>query len=116
MRDKTNSETASDNSLTQKPQACPIYQETVFRLGNGNYLYIQTCDTGYDYTLYDRDFSLLDGGQLDDPFASMDAARDEILAIQELSEERIEAIPVAEFEQAQEAAETGRHATPRRRQ
>lgn len=40
-------------------------QEAAFALDNGNILFIQTCDSGYDYTLYDADKKALDGGQLD---------------------------------------------------
>ena len=61
-------------------------------------------DTGYDYTLYDSSFLELDGGQLDNPDLSMAAARDEILALHELSREHIEELPVTKFEQEQEAA------------
>ena len=42
-------------------------QETAFMLDSGNTLFIQTCDSGYDYTLYGPDNKALDGGQLDAP-------------------------------------------------
>ena len=42
-------------------------QEAAFALDNGNTLFIQTCDSGYDYTLYGPDNKALDGGQLDAP-------------------------------------------------
>lgn len=86
-----------------KVQEQTTEQEAAYRLEDGGYLYIQTCESGYDYTLYDRDFSELDGGQLDNPDLSMTAACDEILALHELSREHIEALPVTKFEQAQEA-------------
>ena len=38
---------------------------------SGDYLYIQTSETGYDYTLYDPDYKELDGGQLDNPDLSL---------------------------------------------
>ena len=42
-------------------------QEAAFALDNGSTLFIQTCDSGYDYTLYGPDNKALDGGQLDAP-------------------------------------------------
>lgn len=50
------------------------------RLGRDQYLAIQTCEDGYDYTLFDKEFHEIDGGQLDNPELSMLEARAEILA------------------------------------
>ena len=80
--------------------------EAAYRLENGDYLYIQTCESGYDYTLYGQDFKEIDGGQLDNPALSMTAARDEILALHERTDKSIETLSVSEFEQAQEAAQS----------
>ena len=54
-------------------------QEAAFALDNGNTLFIQTCDSGYDYTLYDADKKALDGGQLDAPGLTLPDARQEAL-------------------------------------
>ena len=54
-----------------------------YSLESGDYLYIQTSETGYDYTLYDPDYKELDGGQLDNPDLSLAEAGKEILAIHE---------------------------------
>ena len=59
-------------------------QEAAYRLESGDYLYIQTSETGYDYTLYGPDYKELDGGQLDNPDLSLVEAGKEILAIHEL--------------------------------
>ena len=59
-------------------------QEAAYRLESGEYLYIQTSETGYDYTLYGPDYKELDGGQLDNPDLSLAEAGKEILAIHEL--------------------------------
>ena len=59
-------------------------QEAAYRLESGDYLYIQTSETGYDYTLYGPDYKELDGGQLDNPDLSLAEAGKEILAIHEL--------------------------------
>ncbi|MCM1219219.1 MAG: YodL domain-containing protein [Lachnospiraceae bacterium] len=80
-------------------------QEAAYRLDNGDYLYIQTCESGYDYTFYREDFSEIDGGQLDNPALSMLSARDEILALHERTDTEIETLDVGAFEQAQEAAQ-----------
>jgi len=47
----------------------PAYDdEMAFSLNNGEFfLYIQTCESGYDYTIYRSDYSEYDGGQLDEP-------------------------------------------------
>ena len=54
-------------------------QETAFVLDSGNTLFIQTCDSGYDYTLYGPDHTALDGGQLDAPGLTLPDAGQEAL-------------------------------------
>lgn len=54
-------------------------QETAFVLDSGNTLFIQTCDSGYDYTLYGPDKKALDGGQLDAPGLTLKDAGEEAL-------------------------------------
>ena len=54
-------------------------QEAAFVLDSGNTLFIQTCDSGYDYTLYDADKKALDGGQLDAPGLTLPDAGQEAL-------------------------------------
>ena len=71
---------AGDGTLEQ----AEAQQEAAYRLESGDYLYIQTSETGYDYTLYDPDYKELDGGQLDNPDLSLAEAGKEILAIHEL--------------------------------
>ena len=71
---------AGDGTLEQAEAP----QEAAYRLENGDYLYIQTSETGYDYTLYGPDYKELDGGQLDNPGLSLAEAGKEILAIHEL--------------------------------
>ena len=70
---------AGDGTLEQAEAP----QEAAYRLESGDYLYIQTSETGYDYTLYDPDYKELDGGQLDNPDLSLAEAGKEILAIHE---------------------------------
>ena len=71
---------AGDGTLEQAKAP----QEAAYRLESGEYLYIQTSETGYDYTLYGPDYKELDGGQLDNPDLSLAEAGKEILAIHEL--------------------------------
>lgn len=50
------------------PTAVHDDEEKAFSLNNGEYfLYIQTYESGYDYTIYHSDYSEYDGGQLDEP-------------------------------------------------
>ena len=70
---------AGDGTLEQAEAP----QEAAYRLESSNYLYIQTSETGYDYTLYGPDYKELDGGQLDNPDLSLAEAGKEILAIHE---------------------------------
>ena len=70
---------AGDGTLEQ----AKALQEAAYRLESGEYLYIQTSETGYDYTLYGPDYKELDGGQLDNPDLSLAEAGKEILAIHE---------------------------------
>lgn len=79
-------------------------QEVAYLLENGSYLYIQTYETGYDYTLYQPDFTDLDGGQLDNPEISIEKARDEILKMHELSGQDLKEISIDDFEKMQEEA------------
>lgn len=54
--------------------------EAAWQVGRDQYLAIQTCEDGYDYTLFDKEFHEIEGGQLDNPELSMLEARAEILA------------------------------------
>ena len=55
-------------------------ERSAWDLGSKGFLAIQTCEDGYDYTLYHKDFTEIDGGQIDNPEISMNAARDQILS------------------------------------
>ena len=64
---------------TCRPEAEIQETEAAWRIGYRNYLIVQSCENGWDYTLYDKDFHGIDGGQLDDPALSILEARDVIL-------------------------------------
>ena len=96
-----------ENELSEKEMKSPLQeekQEAAYLLESGNYLYIQTYETGYDYTLYQPDFTDLDGGQLDNLEISIEKARDEILKMHELSGQGLEEILIDDFEKMQEEA------------
>ena len=76
-------------------------QEAVYRIGD-NYLHIQTCESGFDYTLYDRTFQPGDGGQLDNPALTFEAAKDGIAALHGMSGLPCEPVTPADFEKMQE--------------
>lgn len=96
-----------ENALSEKEKELPLQeekQEAAYLLESGNYLYIQTCETGYDYILYQPDFTDLDGGQLDNLEIPIEKARDEILKMHELSGQELKEIPIDDFEKMQEEA------------
>ena len=46
-------------------QAQPSREDVAFDINGEEYLAIQTCESGCDYTIYNGDFKELDGGQID---------------------------------------------------
>ena len=72
---------------------------------NGDYLYIQTSETSYDYTLYGPDYKELDGGQLDNPDLSLAEAGKGILAAYELSAGKMEPLAGDRLDDFLEATE-----------
>lgn len=92
---------AGDGTLEQAKAP----QEAAYRLESGEYLYIQTSETGYDYTLYGPDYKELDGGQLDNPDLSLAEAGKEILAIHERPAGTIEPLTGDGLDDFLEAAE-----------
>ena len=53
--------------------------EAAWKVGKDKILAIQTCDDGYDYTLFDENYNEIDGGQVDNPDMSMIEVRTDIL-------------------------------------
>ena len=53
--------------------------EAAWKVGKDRILAIQTCDDGYDYTLFDENYNEIDGGQVDNPEMSMIEVRTDIL-------------------------------------
>lgn len=73
----------------------PDEQEAIYILENGDYLLIQACEDGWDYTLFDASIGYIevDGGQLDNPELSITDARDEILEWLDRTDKVIKALP-----------------------
>ena len=80
-------------------------QEALFLIDDATYLHIQPCDTGWDYTLYDKEtMKELDGGQLDTPELSLSAAVQQICEGLELENPSIQDAPLSMIETLQDAA------------
>ena len=94
-----------DLTAKQEPEQADIPQETLFLLDDATYLHIQPCDTGWDYTLYDKEtMKELDGGQLDTPELSRSAAVRQICEGLELENPSIQDAPLSMIETLQDAA------------
>ena len=94
-----------DLTAKQEPEQADIPQEALFLLDDATYLHIQPCDTGWDYTLYDKEtMKELDGGQLDTPKLSRSAAVQQICEGLELENPSIQDAPLSMIETLQDAA------------
>ena len=87
------------------PQELSEPAEALFLLNDATYLHIQPCDTGWDYTLYDKEtMKELDGGQLDAPKLSRSAAVRQICEGLELENPSVQDAPLSMIETLQDAA------------
>ena len=94
-----------DLTAKQEPEQADIPQEALFLLDDATYLHIQPCDTGWDYTLYDKEtMKELDGGQLDAPELSRSAAVRQICEGLELENPSVQDAPLSMIETLQDAA------------
>ena len=84
-------------------------EQMAWKVGRDNYLILQTCDDGWDYTLYDKDFKEVDGGQLDMPELSMQEARSEILQDFELDKKDLVVVDYDEVAERAEMMEAQQH-------
>ena len=64
---------------TAYPEIQTQDEQGAWELGGKGYLAIQSCEDGWDYTLYHSDFSVMDGGQTDAPELTIQEVREEIL-------------------------------------
>ena len=80
-------------------------QEALLLVDDATYLHVQTCDTGWDYTLYDvATRKQLDGGQLDAPELPLSTAALKICEMHDLGGQSIRYAPLSMIETLQEAA------------
>ena len=80
-------------------------QEALFLVDDATYLHIQSCDSGWDYTLYDAaSMKELDGGQLDMPEISRMKAVLQICDDNDLDRDSVKYAPLSMIETLQEAA------------
>mgnify|MGYP005935802147 CR=1 FL=1 len=64
---------------TAYPEIQTQDEQGAWELGGKGYLAIQSCEDGWDYTLYHSDFSVMDGGQIDAPELTIQEVREQIL-------------------------------------
>lgn len=80
-------------------------QEALLLVDDATYLHVQTCDTGWDYTLYDvATRKQLDGGQLDAPELPLSTAALKICEMHNMGGQSIQYAPLSMIETLQEAA------------
>ncbi|MCB5569949.1 DUF4316 domain-containing protein [Mediterraneibacter faecis] len=80
-------------------------QEALFLIDDATYLHIQSCDSGWDYTLYDAaSMKELDGGRLDMPEISRMKAVLQICDDNDLGRDSVKYAPLSMIETLQEAA------------
>ena len=87
---------------TVHPEPEITADEAAWQLGHREYLALQRTDSGFDYTIYSKNFKLMDGGQLDAPELTMKQAREQILEMHGMVRRNRRAIP---FDQILEKAE-----------
>ena len=96
---------SAENTAQESPQPSTEFQEALFMLDNAAYLHIQPCDTGWDYTLYDKEtMKELDGGQLDAPELPRSAAVRQICEDLNMGGQSVEEAPLSMLETLQESA------------
>ena len=64
---------------TAYPEIQTQDEQGAWELGGKGYIAIQSCEDGWDYTIYHSDFSVMDGGQLDEPELTIQEVREKIL-------------------------------------
>ena len=80
-------------------------QEALLLVDDATYLHVQSCDTGWDYTLYDAaNMKQLDGGQLDAPELPLSTAALKICEMHGMGGQSIRYAPLSMIETLQEAA------------
>ena len=90
---------------TERTQPSAEAQEVLLLVDDATYLHVQSCDTGWDYTLYDAaTMKQLDGGQLDAPELSLSTAALKICEMRGMGGQSIRYASLSMIETLQEAA------------
>ena len=90
---------------TVHPEPEITADEAAWQLGHREYLAIQRTDSGFDYTIYSKNFKLMDGGQLDAPKLTMKQAREQILEMHGMVRRNRRAVPFDEVLEKAEAVQ-----------
>lgn len=72
-------EMMKNTGSTAYPEIQTQDEQGAWELGGKGYLAIQSCEDGWDYTIYHSDFSLMDGGQIDAPELTIQEVREQVL-------------------------------------
>lgn len=81
-------------------------EEAAWKVGKDRILAVQTCEDGYDYTLFDENYNDIDGGQIDNPDMTMLEVRRDILESYGLEYKELRAMVYEDvMEQALQASE-----------
>ena len=96
---------SDDSTVQESSQPSAEFREALLVLDDAAYLHIQPCDTGWDYTLYDKEtMRELDGGQLDAPDLRRSEAALRICEDLNMGNASIKYAPLSMIETLQEAA------------
>jgi hypothetical protein len=101
------------NGASYYPEIQTQDETGAWELGGKGYIAIQSCDDGWDYTLYHSDYSVMDSGQIDAPELTIQEVREEILEAHHMEKGR-RLIQDYDFimDRAAEAEELGLNSRP----
>ena len=90
---------------TVRPEPEITADQAAWQLGHREYLALQRTDSGFDYTIYSKNYALMDGGQLDAPELTMKQAREQILEMHGMVRRNRRAVPFDEVTEKAEAVQ-----------
>ncbi|QUO37202.1 DUF4316 domain-containing protein [Dysosmobacter sp. Marseille-Q4140] len=91
--------------MPDTPSPSTEAQEALLLVDEATYLHVQSCDTGWDYTLYDAATrKQLDGGQKDAPELPLSTAALKICEMHDMGSKSVQYAPLSMIETLQEAA------------
>ena len=91
--------------MPDTPSPSTEAQEALLLVDEATYLHVQSCDTGWDYTLYDAATrKQLDGGQMDAPELPLSTAALKICEMHDMGGQSVQYAPLSMIETLQEAA------------